>query len=319
METAIGPRERINIAAKRVDDAKESYEKRVKEALTAAEAAKDRYERRVELCRRGVEDASAPYDGQVMTVGPIVLYGNRVEYNGETLQLDNSLDISISTSGNVYSETKVSGGGPSVGGAIVGGVLAGEAGAIVGGTKKVTTSTETHDARALYVSFVSDEGSMVASVDPKLEHEARDLAAKAKYLTRTLEKRKGLVQEAVDKAKEQLDEAIRDTEEANSFKEKYEETKSDTSEVDKAQAEYESIKQSIDPSEIRAEERAVAKKRLSGAMQVIKIVLALFLIPLGLEFWLESPQSAVGGIISFLIVDALFVSIVHHNKVQKTM
>lgn len=183
----------------------------------------------------------------------------------------------------------------------------------------MTTSTETHDARALYVSFVSDEGSMVASVDPKLEHEARDLAAKAKYLTRTLEKRKGLVQEAVDKAKEQLDEAIRDTEEANSFKEKYEETKSDTSEVDKAQAEYESIKQSIDPSEIRAEERAVAKKRLSGAMQVIKIVLALFLIPLGLEFWLESPQSAVGGIISFLIVDALFVSIVHHNKVQKTM
>jgi hypothetical protein len=254
-----------------------------------------------------------------MEVGPVKLYGDRIEYENNLLKLDDRIEITVSTSGNVYSDTKISGGGPSIGGALVGGVIAGEAGAIVGGTKKITSSTETHDARGVFLTAVSDAGSLVAPIDPQHELDARNLTAKAKYLIRTLEKRESEVEGPVSDAKEKLDEAMRDTAEANELSQRYEQIKSDTSEVDAAKAEYESVVSSIDPSEIRAEKLAKVKRHFSRAMQVVKILLALFFIALGLEYWLDYPQSAVGGIVSLLLADALIVSTVHRARARKVM
>ena len=64
--------------------------------------------------------------------------------------------------GEIYRETKISGGGgggASIGGAIVGGVIAGDAGAVIGSRKKtdeIKSETITHDTRETVLNYFSD-------------------------------------------------------------------------------------------------------------------------------------------------------------------
>ena len=55
--------------------------------------------------------------------------------------------------GSVQYTTSISGGGVNVAGAVVGGMIAGTAGAIVGGREAVKSTTETHDDRKIVVKF----------------------------------------------------------------------------------------------------------------------------------------------------------------------
>lgn len=60
--------------------------------------------------------------------------------------------------GEVYRETKVSGGGVNVGGAVAGGVLLGGAGAILGGREQIKSDVIEHDSRQtqLFISKPND-------------------------------------------------------------------------------------------------------------------------------------------------------------------
>ncbi len=73
-------------------------------------------------------------------------------------------------SGETYATTEISGGGGTIGGtsipgAIVGGMIAGEAGAVIGSRKKGTIDpiksyTSVHDERECYIKFRKEDGSL---------------------------------------------------------------------------------------------------------------------------------------------------------------
>ncbi len=58
-----------------------------------------------------------------------------------------------STHGEMYREQKISGGGSNITGAIIGGVLAGDAGAIIGSRNKIVSETVTHDTRIVHLYY----------------------------------------------------------------------------------------------------------------------------------------------------------------------
>ena len=60
--------------------------------------------------------------------------------------------------GEVYRETKVSGGGSSMKGAAAGKVLAGDTGAIIGSRKGIRSETITHDTRAVSLLYRDNSG-----------------------------------------------------------------------------------------------------------------------------------------------------------------
>lgn len=62
----------------------------------------------------------------------------------------------FTTEGSIQRFSKVEGGGSSVGGAIIGGLVAGDAGAIIGSRKEITTSIETIDSRKVWLLIEED-------------------------------------------------------------------------------------------------------------------------------------------------------------------
>lgn len=56
--------------------------------------------------------------------------------------------------GSVQYTTSVSGGGVNLAGAVVGGMVAGAAGAVIGSRQAVTSSTKTHDDRKVVIKFI---------------------------------------------------------------------------------------------------------------------------------------------------------------------
>lgn len=63
----------------------------------------------------------------------------------------------FSSEGNVQYTEKISGGGANIKGAVIGGIVGGEAGAIVGGRQSVTSSTMTHDDRYTLLKLTNEE------------------------------------------------------------------------------------------------------------------------------------------------------------------
>ena len=55
--------------------------------------------------------------------------------------------------GDIQYTTEVSGGGSSLSGAVLGGLIAGDAGAIIGSRQSVTTKTQSHDTRKTIIKF----------------------------------------------------------------------------------------------------------------------------------------------------------------------
>jgi hypothetical protein len=95
--------------------------------------------------------ATPPDTDEPSNVNKIILYKipiDNIEY--------------YATKGEVIHENKISGGGgggSSIGGAIVGGVIAGEAGAIIGSRKETTpikSELITHDTRKTFLNFYDD-------------------------------------------------------------------------------------------------------------------------------------------------------------------
>lgn len=65
--------------------------------------------------------------------------------------------VFFSSEGNLQYTERISGGGVDVKGAVIGGIIGGEAGAIVGGRQSVTSSTMKHDDRYTLLKLINEE------------------------------------------------------------------------------------------------------------------------------------------------------------------
>lgn len=74
--------------------------------------------------------------------------------------------IAFMMTGDRTVQSKVSGGGVSLGGAVVGAAIAGPVGAIIGGRKKVKTETQTFDTRRLMLKF-RENGEITIQLGPQ--------------------------------------------------------------------------------------------------------------------------------------------------------
>lgn len=91
--------------------------------------------------------------------------------------------------GDVQYTSKVSGGGSSIGGAIVGGLVAGDAGAIIGSRQEVKTSVQEHDSRQTLLKLENSEFyfekelyEVLMKLIPKKEYTYLDIKSKANSL-----------------------------------------------------------------------------------------------------------------------------------------
>ena len=87
----------------------------------------------------------------------VLNFCDTIEKNGPSrITISKENILSFTSTGELSTQTNISGGGVSLGGAAVGGVLLGPVGAIIGGRKKVKTKTTTTDTRKTIIKFSED-------------------------------------------------------------------------------------------------------------------------------------------------------------------
>lgn len=116
--------------------------------------------------------------------GSVVLYEHGIQVGSSFYNWNQDVTITVSSSGNIYSTQKITGGGVSIPGAVVGGALFGVAGAVIGSRKKVKSKEVVHDNRSLIVSASSAEDGSSASVNPDKEAKLRGLLSRVESVKR---------------------------------------------------------------------------------------------------------------------------------------
>ena len=91
-------------------------------------------------------------DNNVLRLEEIATLDN-IKFHGFSASVSLSAIVAFEQIGNVHYTTDVSGGGSSLTGAIIGGVIAGGAGAIIGSRQEVTSSTRKIDDRATVLKY----------------------------------------------------------------------------------------------------------------------------------------------------------------------
>lgn len=241
-----------------------------------------------------------------MSAGPVSLYGNRIDVAGSSISLDSSVQFDISTSGNIYSTTEINDKGSSVGGAVVGGLIAGPAGTVVGGQKRTKTKTKLHDDTKLFLTVISDEGSAVADVPSARELDLRRLVAEAQHLAKTIEGRDERYLEECLRVSKELDAVKSDTEKLDSASAQYEEIKADTAEVEAAKAAHDEFMAGIDPSEIKAARRAKVKRCFKTVYMVLAYLMGALFLDCGIQLFAEG--EALAAVMALLLTDVLFTT-----------
>lgn len=246
--------------------------------------------------------------GHAQTLGNIVLYGDRIVAEAKSIPLSDNLEIEVNSSGNVYSETTVSGGGTSVTGAVVGGVVAGPLGAVDGGRKGVKSKSEVQDERKLFISIVSSVDSAVVELDPKMELDARKLVAETKKQIKTLGSRKEKMDAELAELTQRLVMLEKDTSAIDEARSRFEEQEiKSASVIEAAKARHEAIKNSFDQNQIEEEKKAQRDANMRKVAMGLGFTFGALLFLLGV-FWLTSTvDGAVLGTVSLLLADLLLV------------
>ncbi|OTA27633.1 hypothetical protein B9G54_00745 [Alloscardovia macacae] len=160
--------------------AEKQYKKDVKQALSKLKEEQRLYKARVDGAKNAIENAHNTWNKTIATIGELSLYNDRVEAKNSKIQFvaGEDIQIEINASGTVYTTTSTKGGkGVSLGGAVVGGVVAGPLGAVVGGSKNtVTTTNEVHDDRVIYITIRSVTNAFTVQIPANLESSARTFA-----------------------------------------------------------------------------------------------------------------------------------------------
>lgn len=296
-----------------ISESKKSYElivqkrnRTIKEAEKRLKSAKNRHEALVKSCEFELEKAEKPFTDPVMKLGSVILFPNKVQMGTDLIYLDKSVKAEVSTSGSIYSETEVKSKGPSIGGAIVGGVVAGGTGAVIGGQRKVKSNSVTHDDRKLFLTISSDSRHLVAELEPSKELEARRLAGQIELAAKGSDGFDAKKDAALKPYREKLQAAKEDVGEVNQLKEELAALEADTSEVDKARADHEAFIAAFDPAIVKAEKKTrnigIAKKILA----IVLLLLGLFNILVGCTGFVV-PNGQIVGIIFLLLADFLIV------------
>ena len=303
-----GALEQIDASKRELDAITRDQKKLLKDAEKELKRVTKERERQIKDCKGEIEQARNGFYGHVQTLAGIVLYGDRIVAEAKSIPLSDDLEIEINSSGNVYSETTVSGGGTSVAGAVIGGAVAGPVGAVVGGRKGVKSKSEVQDERKLFISIVSSIDSAVVELDPKMELDARKLVAETKKQIKTLDSRKGKMDAELAELTQRLAMLEKDTsaiDEARSRCEKQEITSA--SAIEDAKARHEAVKNSFSQEQIEEEKKAQRNARVRKITMALGFTFGSLLFVLGV-FWLTSAvDGAAIGTVSLLLADLLLV------------
>ena len=164
---------------------------------------------------RNLQDAENHISQPLKSFAGIDLYLNHIDFQNRTYALNEYTKAEVSTSGAVYMTMTSKGRtGISVGGALIGGAIAGPLGAVVGGvTRKNDIRSEKHDERSVYLNVETNDGVFVSEVKVSDEGKARTFAADILTAAKNVEWEYDRALRAIETARTDLDTARRDHQE----------------------------------------------------------------------------------------------------------
>lgn len=269
----------------------------------------------VKQCESAIKDVREFYGKQlgdtervIERVGKIALKQNGIALDNKFFSFDENFNISVDSSGNVYTSQNVKGGGFSVGGAAVGGLLFGVPGAIIGSRKGVETENKTTDTRKVIVSISSETDGTAVSIDPEKEEDLRGLISrvqgtKNRYL-KMLEENKPIEEVRDKKLQELVD--VYDSKIAE-LKLKLDKTKADAKlEIDAQQKVFDKIDGEYQKQRKFVESlnpKAGKKYKVFG---IIAYIFALLFIIISIPNYIQDNQIP-GAVIAAILAAALFI------------
>lgn len=106
-------------------------------------------------------------------------YNPNISYKLINIKIEDVIFFNIV--GNVYVKTEVTGGGINLPGAIIGGVVAGGAGAVIAGRKKVETTNTEIDERITLLNYKMDDMTHTITLDSDSYRNLLDLIPEKEY------------------------------------------------------------------------------------------------------------------------------------------
>ena len=274
----------VEEAKRNLAEQTKAYKTRVSEAQKAEKQAQNAYNKTLRDAEKALKACESSWDKPLATFAKLKLFADRVSGSGGTLSIVEGADARVDTSGNVYSTTDVSskGGGVSLAGAVVGGALAGAPGAIIGGRKKTTVSTtsETHDERKLFVTVTTQSGQITEEGDASKEAEARTFAANVINQSKVAAAAVTQHREDVRRLSEAVETARVDTAAVEAARVATRAAIDDTSARDEAERRLEEVRASgteEERAELEAKERKSRNIKRGGIGAAIAAVLVFFL------------------------------------------
>ncbi|WP_125963082.1 hypothetical protein [Bifidobacterium dolichotidis] len=168
----------VEAARKNLEDAQASHQQHVQHAEQRLQAVIQEYQKTIQRVQREKDYAIQSRTRRIGSFQNAVLFANRVESNGIVVSFEQPVQVNVTISGTFYTtqDTK-SGVGVSLGGAVLGGVVAGPMGAVIGGKKdKVNTTTQVHDNRVVYITVTAPRSQILIQAPAGAESQARAFA-----------------------------------------------------------------------------------------------------------------------------------------------
>lgn len=300
--------DQISESKKQYDLVVQKRNQELSDARKRLKNAKRKHDSKVKQCKSELDEIERSFSDPVARLGKVKLYQDRVESGLDVLYFEGDVKAEVNTSGSVYTETQVKSKGPSIGGAIIGGAIAGPAGAIIGGQRKVKTQTVKHDERKLYLTISSSSNHIVAEMDPSRELEARKLAGQIETTARSAHNFDERKKAAMAPYKKALKEAQADTIEIDTYTKELQSLEANTTDVDDAKAHHEAFVATFDAGDIEAEKKGRRRAALRKALGVLLILIGLFCLLTGWVGLTGVRDGAFVGVVFLLLADAAIVA-----------
>ena len=209
-----------------------------------------------------------------------------------------TFEISFNQTGSIYTTTEVSGGGSSLSGALVGGLLFGAAGAIIGSRKAVKTETVTHDDRKWNITMSGNKQSCSVSISASKVGEAQNFVSLARKTCTEFK----VVGPALTAALKQAEDAIAKIEAADTSisaaQAALDAERANTKELDAAALELRQAKELLSTARAKSPKRQKLKAALYYLAACTLLGLGLYAIYYG---FVSDPHNLLISVITGLI------------------